>query len=119
MTISKKPSSNQSSYAFFLDKAHFYPGSNFRMSDEILEQYIKQLIGMDLDSPVSPIITNGHLSNSTARLKKSTSSTSRSKPKVFSRFLRKLPGPIRHHPSEGLTKRSSSGKEKENSYGTA
>ena len=53
MTISKKPSSSQSPGAFFLDKAHFYPGSNFRMSDKILEQYFKQLIGMDLGSPVS------------------------------------------------------------------
>ena len=31
-------------YCFFLDKAYFYPGANFRMSDEVLEQYIKQLI---------------------------------------------------------------------------
>jgi uncharacterized protein len=31
-------------YCFFLDKAQFYPGSNFRMSENVLEQYIKQLI---------------------------------------------------------------------------
>ena len=31
-------------YCFFLDKEVFYPGSKFRMSDETLEQYIKQLI---------------------------------------------------------------------------
>jgi uncharacterized protein len=31
-------------YCFFLDKEVFYPGSKFRMSDEVLEQYIKQLI---------------------------------------------------------------------------
>jgi len=31
-------------YCFFLDKEFFYPGSNFRMSDEVLEQYIQQLI---------------------------------------------------------------------------
>jgi len=31
-------------YCFFLDKEVFYPGSKFRMSDELLEQYIKQLI---------------------------------------------------------------------------
>ncbi len=31
-------------YCFFLDKAAFYPGSKFRMSDEVLEQYLRQLI---------------------------------------------------------------------------
>ncbi|MFN2202738.1 MAG: anaerobic sulfatase maturase [Caldilineaceae bacterium] len=31
-------------YCFFLDKEVFYPDSNFRMSPETLEQYIKQLI---------------------------------------------------------------------------
>ena len=31
-------------YCFFLDKEVFYPGSNFRMSDEVLERYIRQLI---------------------------------------------------------------------------
>ncbi len=32
------------SYCFFLDKELLYPGSRFRMSDEILENYIRQLI---------------------------------------------------------------------------
>ncbi|AAM06025.1 TPA: anaerobic sulfatase maturase [Methanosarcina acetivorans] len=32
------------SYCFFLDKELFYPGSRFRMSDEVLENYIRQLI---------------------------------------------------------------------------
>jgi uncharacterized protein len=32
------------SYCFFLDKEMLYPGSRFRMTDEILENYIKQLI---------------------------------------------------------------------------
>lgn len=32
------------SYCFFLDKERLYPGSRFRMSDEVLEQYLKQLI---------------------------------------------------------------------------
>jgi uncharacterized protein len=32
------------SYCFFLSKEHLYPGSHFRMSDEVLEQYIRQLI---------------------------------------------------------------------------
>jgi uncharacterized protein len=31
-------------YCFFLDKEVFYPGSKFRMSDEVLEQYLRQLI---------------------------------------------------------------------------
>jgi uncharacterized protein len=31
-------------YCFFLDKAVLYPGSKFRMSDSLLEQYIRQLI---------------------------------------------------------------------------
>ena len=31
-------------YCFFLDKEIFYPGSRFRMSDDVLEQYIRQLI---------------------------------------------------------------------------
>jgi uncharacterized protein len=32
-------------YCFFLDKELLYPGSKFRMSDELLETYIRQLIG--------------------------------------------------------------------------
>lgn len=32
------------SYCFFLDKEELYPNSNFRMSDELLETYIRQLI---------------------------------------------------------------------------
>ncbi|HET6445032.1 MAG TPA: anaerobic sulfatase maturase [candidate division Zixibacteria bacterium] len=31
-------------YCFFLEKEMLYPGSKFRMSDELLEQYIRQLI---------------------------------------------------------------------------
>jgi uncharacterized protein len=31
-------------YCFFLDKAAFYPGSKFRMSDDVLAQYLRQLI---------------------------------------------------------------------------
>jgi uncharacterized protein len=31
-------------YCFFLDKETFYPGSRFRMADDVLEQYIRQLI---------------------------------------------------------------------------
>ena len=32
------------SYCFFLKKERLYPGSHFRMSDEVLEHYIRQLI---------------------------------------------------------------------------
>ncbi|MCB9153890.1 MAG: anaerobic sulfatase maturase [Caldilineae bacterium] len=31
-------------YCFFLDKEVFYPGSKFRMGEQVLEQYIRQLI---------------------------------------------------------------------------
>jgi uncharacterized protein len=31
-------------YCFFLDKKMLYPGSRFRMTDDLLEQYIKQLV---------------------------------------------------------------------------
>ena len=31
-------------YCFFLDKELLYPNSKFRMSDQVLEQYLKQLI---------------------------------------------------------------------------
>ena len=31
-------------YCFFLEKEEFYPGSEFKMSDELLETYIRQLI---------------------------------------------------------------------------
>jgi uncharacterized protein len=40
-------------YCFFLDKAQFYPGSNFRMSEKVLEQYIKQLIEAHQEDRVS------------------------------------------------------------------
>jgi len=31
-------------YCFFLSKEQLYPGSNFRMSDEVLEAYVRQLL---------------------------------------------------------------------------
>jgi uncharacterized protein len=31
-------------YCFFLSKEILYPGSHFRMSDEVLETYIRQLL---------------------------------------------------------------------------
>ena len=41
------------SYCFFLEKESFYPGSRFRMSDEVLESYIQQLIKAHSRSPVT------------------------------------------------------------------
>jgi uncharacterized protein len=32
-------------YCFFLSKEMLYPGSRFRMADELLEAYIRQLLG--------------------------------------------------------------------------
>jgi uncharacterized protein len=40
-------------YCFYLEKAQLYPGSRFRMSDELLEQYIKQLIECHRTSEVT------------------------------------------------------------------
>jgi uncharacterized protein len=31
-------------YCFYLKKEQMYPGSSFRMSDEMMEQYIRQTI---------------------------------------------------------------------------
>jgi len=41
------------SYCFFLDKELLYPNSNFRMSDEVLETYIQQLIESHRSSEVT------------------------------------------------------------------
>jgi len=41
------------SYCFFLDKELLYPGSRFRMSDEVLENYIRQLIAGHRSSEVT------------------------------------------------------------------
>ena len=41
------------SYCFFLDKTALYPESSFRMSDEVLETYVRQLI----DSHRAPRVT--------------------------------------------------------------
>ena len=40
-------------YCFFLSKEALYPGSRFRMEDEVLELYIKQL----LESHITPAVT--------------------------------------------------------------
>src|SRR5690606_12938119 len=31
-------------YCFFLEKEHLYPGSRFRMGEDMLERYVRQLI---------------------------------------------------------------------------
>jgi len=41
------------SYCFFLDKAALYPESSFRMSDEVLEAYVRQLIEAHRSSRVT------------------------------------------------------------------
>lgn len=41
------------SYCFFLAKEALYPGSRFRMSDEVLENYIRQLIAAHRSSQVT------------------------------------------------------------------
>lgn len=41
------------SYCFFLDKEELYEGSRFRMSDEVLDRYIRQLI----EAHSSPVVT--------------------------------------------------------------
>ena len=38
-------------YCFFLSKEMLYPGSRFRMADDLLELYIRQLIGAHAGSP--------------------------------------------------------------------
>lgn len=40
------------SYCFFLSKEMLYPGSRFRMADELLETYVRQLIEAHSGIPV-------------------------------------------------------------------
>jgi uncharacterized protein len=46
-------------YCFFLSKEMLYPGSRFRMADELLEEYIRQLIEAHARSPVVTIAWQG------------------------------------------------------------
>ena len=39
-------------YCFFLAKEELYPGSTFRMSDEVLETYLRQLLQAHRDPEV-------------------------------------------------------------------
>jgi uncharacterized protein len=41
------------SYCFFLSKEELYPGSSFRMSDELLETYVRQLLEAHRDPEVT------------------------------------------------------------------
>ena len=47
------------SYCFFLSKEMLYPGSRFRMADELLEQYLRQLIEAHARSPVVTVAWQG------------------------------------------------------------
>ena len=44
-------------YCFFLSKEMLYPGSRFRMADELLETYLRQLID---ESRASAVLTFGN-----------------------------------------------------------
>lgn len=47
------------SYCFFLSKQMLYPGSRFRMADELLETYIRQLIESHARAPVVEVAWQG------------------------------------------------------------
>ena len=47
------------SYCFFLSKEMLYPGSRFRMADELLEEYVKQLIEAHAGVPEVAIAWQG------------------------------------------------------------
>ena len=46
-------------YCFFLSKELLYPGSRFRMTDEVLETYLRQLIGAHAGQPEVTIAWQG------------------------------------------------------------
>ena len=47
------------SYCFFLSKEMLYPGSRFRMADELLEAYIRQLVEAHARAPVVQVAWQG------------------------------------------------------------
>ena len=47
------------SYCFFLSKEMLYPGSRFRMADEVLDTYIRQLIEAHARVPVVQVAWQG------------------------------------------------------------
>src|ERR1700760_1138609 len=46
-------------YCFFLSKEMLYPGSRFRMADDLLETYIRQLVEAHASSPFVPVAWPG------------------------------------------------------------
>jgi uncharacterized protein len=46
-------------YCFFLSKERLYPGSRFRMADELLETYVRQLVEAHAGAPVVEIAWQG------------------------------------------------------------
>jgi len=69
-------------YCFFLSKEMLYPGSRFRMADDLLETYIRQLVEAQVDlrvisgddpatvaaiASVAPAVTSTSVSGSTSR----------------------------------------------------
>ena len=46
-------------YCFFLSKELLYPGSRFRMADDLLEEYIRQLIEAHAESPFVTVAWQG------------------------------------------------------------
>src|SRR3954463_6504735 len=47
------------SYCFFLSKEMLYPGSRFRMADELLETYLRQLIEAHAAGPEGQVAWQG------------------------------------------------------------
>ena len=47
------------SYCFFLSKEMLYPGSRFRMADDLLDAYVRQLIEAHVRSPVVTVAWQG------------------------------------------------------------
>jgi uncharacterized protein len=47
------------SYCFFLSKEMLYPSSRFRMANELLETYVRQLVEANAGSPVVEVAWQG------------------------------------------------------------
>ena len=46
-------------YCFYLPKEAMYPGASFRMTDEVLERYLRQLFAAHADAPEVGIAWQG------------------------------------------------------------
>ena len=46
-------------YCFYLTKKQLYPGSGFRMPDDVLEQYVVQLLDAHRDQPDTVLAFQG------------------------------------------------------------